>query len=221
MTTANEAAYFDRLQNNLYSAVISDMLDEIGLRNQTMAPRIRPLTPDMVVVGRARTVLVANSFQEPEVPYQKLIEVLDSTKPGDVFIGALSGSTRSGFFGELTSATMKHAGGRGAIIDGTIRDQRQIIELGYPVFSIGSRPSDSYGRNEVIAYDVTVQCGGVTVNPGDLVFGDMDGVVVVPRKVEEEVIEKAFKKVEGENVVLQQLKEGAKISDMFAKYKIL
>lgn len=221
MKASRDASYFDNLKENLYSAVISDMLDEIGMRNQTMDPRIRPLTPDTVVVGRAKTVLVANSYQAPEVPYKKLIEVLDSTEPGDVFIGALGGSKRSGFFGELTSTAMMQAGGRGAVIDGTIRDCKKIIDLGYPVFSIGSRPSDSYGRNEVIAYDVTVQCGGVIVNPGDLIFGDMDGIVVVPRDVEEEVIEKAFEKVKGENIVLQKLKEGAKISEVFAKYNIL
>ncbi|MGF9714872.1 MULTISPECIES: RraA family protein [Paenibacillus] len=213
--------YYDTLQEKLYSAVISDILDAHGYRNQTMHPDIRPLTPDMVVVGRAKTVQVADVHRIPEKPYEKQIQVLDAIQPGEIFVGAVNGSKRSAFFGELMSTATQVAGGRGAIIDGMVRDAKKILELGFPVFSIGFRPTDSLGRNEVIEYDVTIECGGVTVQPGDLIFGDMDGVVVIPKAIEKLVIEQALDKVSGENLVRDKIREGMKVSEVFQTYGIL
>jgi 4-hydroxy-4-methyl-2-oxoglutarate aldolase len=214
-------AYYNHLQQNLYSAVISDILDSLGFRNQTFDPSIRPISQDMVVVGRAKTVQVADVHRAPKEPYKKQMEVLDSIQPGEVFVGDVGGSERSAFFGELMATAVKVAGGRGAIIDGLVRDATKIIELGFPVFMKGFRPTDSFGRNEVLDYDIPIKIGGVEVHPEDLVFGDLDGVVVVPKDIEEEVIQKALEKVNGENLVRDEIRNGMKISEVFKKYQIL
>jgi 4-hydroxy-4-methyl-2-oxoglutarate aldolase len=221
ITNKNGQAYYDLLQQQLYTAVISDILDSLGYRNQTLNPSIRPISQDMVLVGRAKTVQVADVHRAPKEPYKKQMEVLDGIQLGEIFVADVRSSERSAFFGELMSTATKMAGGRGAIIDGLVRDAKKIIELDFPVFTTGFRPSDSYGRNEVIDYDIPIKIGGVEVQPGDLLFGDMDGVVVVPKNVEEEVIQKAFEKVNGENLVRDEIRKGMKVSTVFKKYGIL
>lgn len=213
--------YYEDLKSKLYSAVISDSLDSFGFREQTMSPEIRPLNENMIVVGRAKTVLAADVYHIPEKHYFKQIEVLDSIRQGDVFVASVSGSKRSAFWGELMSTATKIAGGRGAVIDGLSRDTKKIIKLDFPVFSVGFRPTDSLGRNDVIDYDVPIECGGVKVNSGDLIFGDVDGVVVVPREIEKNVIQAALDKVDGENKVRDEILHGVKVSEVFRKYKIL
>lgn len=217
----NTQKYLDELQEKLYAAVISDILDSLGLKNQALPLHIRPLDPDMVICGYAKTVQVADVSREPVQPYKKQIEVLDGIQPGEIFVGDVGGSERSAFFGELMSTATKVAGGRGAVIDGLCRDIKQIKQLGFPVFAKGMRPMDSYARNEVIDYDVTIRIGEVIINPGDLIFGDIDGVVVVPKAVEEEVINKAFEKVNGENMVRDHILKGMKVSEAFEKFGIL
>ncbi|AOH54381.1 hypothetical protein ABE28_008435 [Peribacillus muralis] len=217
----NIQAYLNELQENLYTAVISDILDSLGWKNQALPLHIRPLDPDMVICGYAKTVQVADVSREPEKPYKKQIEVLDSIRPGEVFVGDVGGSERSAFFGELMSTATKVAGGRGAVIDGLCRDIKKIKELGFPVFAKGMRPTDSYARNEVIDYDVTIKVGNVMIEPGDLIFGDIDGIVVVPKAIEEEVVNKAFEKVKGENMVRDHILKGMKVSEVFAKFGIL
>jgi 4-hydroxy-4-methyl-2-oxoglutarate aldolase len=106
-------------------------------------------------------------------------------------------------------------------VDGLTRDVREITEMGFPVFVRGVWPTDSLGRIEIVDYDVPVECGGAAVNPEDLVFSDVDGVVVVPSGVEHEVIEGAFEKVSGENEARDALRGGMKTSQAFAKYGIL
>ncbi|MBS4192332.1 RraA family protein [Bacillus sp. FJAT-49705] len=221
MLKNNSKAYFDDLEKKLYTAVVNDVLDSLGYRNQTADPGIRPINSDKVLVGRAKTIQASEVNREPKEPYVKLIEALDSIEQGDIFIASTGASNRSGFYGELLATATSVAGGRGAIIDGLIRDARQLKKMGFPVFTRGFRPTDSYGRNEVIEYDVSISCGGVTVNPGDLIIADIDGIVVVPAALEAEVIEKALKKVSGENMVREELLKGVKISEVFKKYEIL
>ena len=212
---------FEAIERKLYSAVISDILDSLGYRNQTMDPLIRPLVNDMVVAGIAKTVMAADVHRLPEKPYAKQIEVLDQIKPGEIFVATLNGSHRSAFFGELLSTATRARGGRGAVIDGLSRDSKKIIEMGFPVFSRGFRPTDSLGRNEVMEYDVPISCGGVTVNPGDLIFADMDGVVVVPSPLIEEVITKALDKVGAENLVRTAIQNGMKVAEAWEKFGVL
>lgn len=213
---------YQAIETKLYSAVISDILDSLGYRQQTMDPLIRPLVNDMVVFGKAKTVLAADVNRMPDKPYAKLIEVLDEIKPGEIFVASLNGSTRSAFFGELLSTATRARGGRGAVIDGLSRDSRKIIEMGFPLFSRGYRPTDSLGRNEVMEYDVVIECGGVTVRPDDFIFGDIDGLVVIPAEVAEEVITKALAKAGAENLVRDAIKnDGMKVAAAYAKFGVL
>jgi 4-hydroxy-4-methyl-2-oxoglutarate aldolase len=213
--------YYDKLKAQLYSAVISDILDELGYRKQTMEPEIRPLADDMVLVGRAKTVLASDVYRIPQDPYLKQMEALDSIRAGEIFVATVNGSRRSAFFGELmATATLKN-GGRGAIIFGLTRDTTKVKQLNFPIFTCGFRPTDSLGRNEVIDYDIPIECGGVTVNPNDLLFADIDGVVVIPSAVEEEVISKAISKVNKENVVRDAIIKGMSVKEAYSKYGVL
>lgn len=210
------------LEIKLYSAVISDILDAMGYRRQTMNPAIRPLENDMVLFGKAKTVMAADVNRMPAKPYAKLIEVLDAINPGEVFVASLNGSARSAFFGELLATATRARGGRGAVIDGLSRDSRKIMEMKFPLFSRGLRPTDSLGRNEVMEYDVAIDCGGVTVEPGDFVFGDIDGIVVIPAKIAREVIDRALLKANAENLVRDAIKNaGMKVAEAYARFGVL
>ena len=212
---------FDELQKKLYSSVIADILDDFGVRNNVMHYSINPVVPNMVVMGRAFTILATDIYQIPEKPYELEIESVDNVKKGDVIVATTNKSTSSGFWGELLSTGAKGHGCRGVIIDGLTRDQNKIIEMDLPLFVKGSSPYDSKGRTEVIAYQVPIVCGGVLVHPGDIVFADVDGIVVIPQDIEDEVIKKAREKVCGENKVREELLSGVSFKDVFNKYHIL
>ena len=216
-TTAN----YKELKEKLYSAVIADILDELGIRGNAMDHGINPLSQDMVLMGRAFTLLAADVYEVPKEPYKLELEAVDSTKEGDVIVACTSGSVSSGFWGELLSTTSKLRGCEGVVVDGLTRDSKPIIKMGYPVFVRGSSPYDSKGRTDVFAYQVPVECGGVLVNPGDIIFGDCDGIVVIPKDLEEQVIAKALEKAKGEDTVRVELSEGMSARDVFNKYGIL
>lgn len=213
---------FDGLEKKLYSAVLSDILDEVlGVKNHVMHHSIQPIDPKMVVMGRAFTILATDVYEVPENPYELEIEAVDSTSKGEVIVATSNGSNSSGFWGELLSTGAKGHGCRGAIIDGLTRDKKMIMKMDFPLFVKGSSPHDSKGRTEVIAYQVPIICGGVLVKPGDLVFGDLDGITVVPKEVEDEVIKKALEKVSAENTVRGELLEGASVREVFDRYHVL
>ena len=209
------------MQEQLYAAVISDALDAAGCREQALKHTIRPLLPETVVVGRALPVLCLEVYEIPDEPYQQEIAAVDSLKQDDVLICSTNGSTRICFWGELLSTAAQARGARGAVIDGFIRDIRKIVEMGFPIFTTGISPVDSNGRGEVVAYNVPIECGGVPVNPGDIVFGDADGVVVIPQNIEKAVIASALEKVRGENQTRDALREGASLREVYDRYGIL
>ena len=217
----NETELFEMMEDKLYAAVISDALDQVGYRNQTMHHNIRPLYMEAVAVGRAMPVLCVDVYEVPDQPYQMEIAAVDSLKPNDVLVCSTNYSTRNCFWGELLSTAARVRGARGAIVEGFIRDIKQIIEMQFPVFMTGISPVDSSGRGDVIAYNVPIECGGVKVNPGDIVFGDYDGVVVIPQKVENKVIEAALEKVSGENRTRDELLKGSTLKAVYDKYGIL
>ena len=217
----DDTELFDMMEKQLYAAVISDALDASGYREQTLRHTIRPLYPEAVVVGRAMPVLCVDVYEIPDEPYQQEIAAVDSLKQNDIFVCATNESTRNCIWGELLSTAARARGARGAVIEGFIRDARQITEMQFPVFMTGLSPVDSYGRGDVVAYNVPIECGGVTVNPGDIVFGDIDGVVVIPQAVEVEVIEAALTKVSGENRTRDALRAGATLREVYDRYGIL
>jgi 4-hydroxy-4-methyl-2-oxoglutarate aldolase len=209
------------IQEKLYSAVIADVLDGLGLRNQALDHNIRPLDPSFKLAGRAYTILATDTVEIPDDPYIKELEAVDGLTDGGVAVATTGGSTTAALWGELLSTAATSKGARGAVIDGFTRDSSGIIEMGFPVFTRGYSPLDSKGRIEVIAHGVPIRCGGVVVSPGDIVFGDRDGVVVIPEHAANEVLLKATDKVEGESNMRRALQQGMGIVEAYKEYGIL
>lgn len=207
----------------LYAAALSDSLDAVGVRDQAMRPQIRPLDEQLKFCGRARTGIYMETahVEEHENPYELEIAIVDDLKPGDVAVFACGGSSRIAPWGSLLSTAARMRGAAGCVTDGFVRDILEIRRLQLPVFHGGIAPLDSKGRGQIQAIDVPVICGGVKVSPGDLVFGDADGVVVVPQAVEAEVLRIAFDKINGEHHSMRELRAGAYLRDVYAKYGVL
>jgi 4-hydroxy-4-methyl-2-oxoglutarate aldolase len=203
--------------------VLSDALDAVGLRGQAMAPSIRPLDESLKMCGRARTgvYMEVAHFEEGTNPYELEMAVIDDLKPGDVAVFACGGSSRIAPWGALLSTATRVRGGVGCVTDGFVRDIVDIRNLKLPVFHGGIAPLDSKGRGQIMAIDVPVTCAGVLVSPGDLVFGDADGVVVVPQEAEAAVLKIAFEKINGESLSLKELQAGGYLRDVYAKYGVL
>ena len=214
----------DEIVGRLYSAVLSDVLDGLGLPRQAMRPFVRPLDEALVLFGRARTGLYMPRYHvEPgRNPYEVEIALVDDLKPGDVAVFACGGPTdRIAPWGELLTTASIARGAAGCVTDGLVRDVRRIREVGFPVFHGGIGPLDSKGRGEMMAMDVPVECGGVRVEPGDYVLGDVDGVVVVPHAAAEEAFRQALGKVAAENRTREMLAAGRKLREVFDELGVL
>src|SRR5579859_4189860 len=209
------------VEQNLYTAVVSDALDQVGARHQAMREYLRPVHGQCRFAGWARTISCSDIYHIPADPYSLEIEAVDSLLPGEVAVVGTGKSTRNAPWGELLSTASKARGARGAVIDGLVRDVRKIEELGFPVFAAGIKPVDSMGRGIVTAYNIPVECGEVMVHPGDFVFADFDGVVVTPKAIVKEVMDLAADKVRRENNSRDELMRGAYLRDVFAKYHVL
>ena len=220
---SQDTALFEQMARNLYVAVISDMLDGLGLRNQVMRPTVRPIDPSQapVLVGRAATVVVAPQFEVVATPYTNQIAAIDTLKPDDVVVIATGGNDEIAVWGELFSNAAIARGARGLVTDGCHRDTRMIQQLGFPVFSHGSRPVDISGRGTVVSYGRPVEVAGVRVEQGDIVFAEIDGVAVIPQAVADEVVTRAFEKVAKEDGAREDLRNGALLADVWARYKVL
>jgi 4-hydroxy-4-methyl-2-oxoglutarate aldolase len=213
----------ESVRGSLYAAVLSDVLDGLGYRHQVLPPGVRPLDEGVVLCGRARTGLYRDVYHVPpgHNPYELEIALIDDLKPGEVPVLGCGSSGRIAPWGELLTTASIARGAHGCVTDGLVRDVRAIRELRFPVFHGGIGPLDSKGRGEVCAIDVPIECAGVTVNPGDLVFGDADGLVVVPQPVVTQTVRNALEKVEGEDRTRDELKQGARLADVFKKYGVL
>lgn len=205
----------------LYTAVVSDVLDRHGFLEQAMDATIRPIERGMRVVGRAHTVLAADTYERQAEPYVKEIAAIDAVTPGSCVVASTNHSTRTCFWGELLSTATRARGGTGCIIDGYTRDSQAIIEMDFPVFSTGFKPVDSSYRSTVVAFGCPIECGGVRVNPGDVVFGDYDGIIVIPIDLLPVVVEEAVQKVESENLTRDMLREGHLLREVYDKYGVL
>ncbi len=223
--TGADGAWSDKIRSTLYTAAVSDILDELGYRNQAMHQRLRPLLPDMKrcgFVGRARTFLWKETDRiNTEDPYGLEIEGMDSLRAGDVAVDSTDSTGTNAPWGELMSTIAKRNGAVGCVCDSQIRDCVRIIEMNFPVYCVGIRPVDSMGRGRVEALDVPIPCGGVLVNPGDLIFADFDGVVAIPHAIEQQVIQKAFEKAGKENLSRQELLEGRTLREVYNRYGVL
>lgn len=223
MTRRGDPHFLRDIRARLYTAVLSDVLDELGYMHQAMTPSIRPLDENLVLVGYARTGLYREVYHVTpnENPYALEIALIDDLAPDDVVVLGCGASTRIAPWGELLSTAARARGAAGCVTDGLVRDIRSIRALQFPVFHGGIGPLDSKGRGKVAEIDVPIQCAGVAVASGDLVVGDADGVVVVPRTVEDAAFQRAFEKVKGEDRTRDELAAGAKLKDVFDKYRVL
>ena len=219
----HETPLLEGLRQKLFTAVLSDCLDAAGFRDQALAASIRPLDDSLVLCGRARTGLYADVYEarDGENPYELEIRLIDELQPGEVPVFACGTSGRIAPWGELLSTAAHVRGAAGAVMDGLTRDVRAIRALKFPVFAAGIGPLDSKGRGKVADIDVPIECAGTRIEPGDLVFGDVDGVVVVPRHAEDEVLSRAFEKVSNENRTRDELLQGAKLGEVFDRYGVL
>jgi len=209
------------MRQHLYSAVVCDALDSIGLTHQSPRVQLRPLTVSGVLIGRCKTTLWADMSHADPKPYELELLAVDTSRPDDVLIAAAGGTKRSGLWGELLSTAARRSGCVGAIVDGAVRDVVKMTAMGFPIFARGTCLYDSKDRNRVIDIDVPVEIDGVRFAPGDLVLADADGVVVVPQKVEAEVIAAAWNKVHAENEVRDAIRGGMTATEAFRKYGVL
>ncbi len=205
----------------LFSAVLADVLDALGHRTSALPIDIRPLKPDWKVFGRAATLSAVTVHAEPENPYAIELACIDSLKPGDVLIATTNGDRGSAVWGELLSRSARAHGAVGAVIDGLTRDAARILAMDFPVFATGHCPLDSKGRLNGISFDQPLQIGDCTIRPGDWVFGDLDGVVVVPAELADRAFPRALEKVSGENRVRAELAKGRSAREVFQEYGIL
>ena len=222
---ATDAERFRFIRQNLYVAAVCDILDAMGHRQQAMHQRLRPLLPDRYncgFVGRARTFRwMETDYIVEHDPYGLEIEAMDSLGPGDVVIHSTDYAGTNAPWGELMSTVARRNGAVGCVCDSQVRDCNRIIDMGFPVYCAGIRPLDSQGRGRVMAYDVPVTCGEVLVRPGDLVFADFDGVVVIPKEVEDEVWERAREKAGKESASRAELLAGKTLREVYDKYGVL
>lgn len=216
-------------RRELFTAVIGDVMDKLKLRRQFLPPRIQPLSREMVAVGRAMTVLEADFFEESIVdsrnplaakPFGLMLEALDDLQPNEVYV-CTGASPCYALWGELMSTRAIRRNAAGAVVDGYSRDTRGVLALGFPTFSYGSYAQDQGPRGKVVDYRVPIEMGGTRIEPGDILFGDLDGVCVVPRRAEGEVFCAAIEKARTEKVVRKALEEGMSARDAFDRYGIL
>ena len=214
----------ERIVATLYSAVLSDVMDGLGLTNQALKPFVRPLDEQLVLFGRARTGLYMPRYQAlpGEDPYDVEIALVDDLQPGDVAVFACNGPTdRIAPWGELLSTAAQVRGAAGCVTDGLVRDVKPIRAMGFPVFHGGIGPLDSKGRGKMMEMDCKVVCAGVELAAGDYVFGDADGVVIIPAAAAEEAIAKALEKVAAENRTRDELLAGRTLRDVFDSFGVL
>jgi len=212
------------MRDSFFSALISDVLDDLGYRDQALPTRIRPLDEGLKMVGRARTMLYADVYALPrpdENPHAGEIRLVDSLAPDDVVVCACGTSGRIAPWGSLLSTAATVRGAAGALMDGMVRDIAEIRELKFPVFHGGIGPLDSKGRARVIDTDTPVRCGGVPVAPGDLIIGDADGVVVIPQAIEAAVVEAARERLKGEHKTKAALLAGRSLAEVYEEFGVL
>lgn len=224
----SDEALFEIARRELFTAVVGDVMDQMGLQQQFLRPQIRPLRPDMMVIGRAMTVLEADIFDNHAShanpllakPFGLMLEALDDLKPNEVYICAGS-SPQYALWGELMSLRAQKLGAAGAVVDGYSRDTSGILALNFPTFSYGPYAQDQAPRGKVMDFRVPIRVGAALVHTGDIIFGDIDGVCVIPQAAVDEAFTRALEKARGEKTVRQAIENGMSAVEAFAKYQIM
>jgi len=220
---------FEIAQKELFTCVVGDILDKQNLLHQYLPPQIQPLSRHMVLIGRAMPVLSGDVFQErvegsanelSAKPFGLMLEAVDDLGSNEIYVNTGS-SPRNALWGELMSVRARKCGSRGAVLNGYVRDTRSILAMGFPTFGFGSYGQDSAPRYKVHDFRIPIEIGGVLIRPGDIMFGDIDGVVVIPSDVETETFSLALEKVRGERLVRRELEEGSSAVAAFIKHGIM
>ncbi|MBQ7573275.1 MAG: RraA family protein [Clostridia bacterium] len=215
-----EKELFGLMKEKLYTPVVGDILDEMGYTHQFLPPNIRPMQSEMKIAGKAMTVLMIDVFGPQEMPFGRLCECLDQIQENEIYI-CTGGTKRCAYWGELLTATAKSRHGAGAVVDGYHRDTPQVLEQNWPVFSMGGYAQDSSVRTQVINYRCTIEIGQVTINDGDYIFGDVDGVVIIPKEIAKEVIDRALSKAGKEKSLRKAVEGGMPVTEAFKIYGVL
>jgi regulator of RNase E activity RraA len=225
----NDDEMFAVIRKELFTCVVGDVMDKMGLQHQFLPPQIRALREDMVLVGRAMPVLAVDVFEEKvtgahnglmQRPFGLMLEALDDLKRNEVYVNTGS-SPRNALWGELMSVRALKLGAVGAVLNGYLRDTRAVLKMNFPAFCWGSYGQDSAPRYKVMDFRIAIEIGAVRVRPGDILFGDIDGVCVVPQEAAEEVFVQSLEKARGEKVVRKALEEGSSVVSVFEKLGIM
>jgi 4-hydroxy-4-methyl-2-oxoglutarate aldolase len=225
----DDAALFALLKHELQTAVVGDILDQMGCRRQFLPQAVQPLKSAMKIAGRAMPVLEADIFDDgrdtsrgplARKPFGLMLEALDDLKAGEIYI-ATGASLRYALWGELMSTRAMHLKAAGAILDGYIRDATQIEALDFTVFSRGLYAQDQGPRGKVIDFRSAIEIDGVRIEPGALLFGDREGVLVIPRDAEDEAIRRSLEKVKTEGEVGRAIRAGMSTAEAWAKYGVM
>lgn len=216
----NDRELFELFRTELYTPVLGDVLDEMKCYHQFLPQPIKPIRIEDKLIGRSMPVLMIDVYGPQEEPFGKLTEALDQLRPGEVYVAA-GGAMRCAYWGEILTATAKKRGSVGAVIDGYYRDTPRVMEQDWPVFTRGRYAQDSCVRTKVFDYRCAIEIGNVWIEPGDLIFGDMDGVLIIPKKHEIEVVTKALERARAERLVRQEIENGMSSTEAFRKYGIL
>ena len=205
----------------LYAAVVADVLDGLGFRNQTLPAHIRPLTPAKKIYGRVFPAKATTVHEIPAEPYKLEIAAVENMTRGDVLVVDAGNDETCGFWGELLTTACLYKGVRGVVMTACTRDMWKIKDLGFPVFGIGYHPADSKGRADIIEIGKPITLSGVSTKHGDYILGDEDGTVIIPGEVAGDTIRLANEKMNGENIARADLARGVPMGEVFRKYGIL
>jgi len=229
----NEDEMFALMKEKLYTPVVGDILDQMGYGHQFLPAAIRPLASQvpahlltgvkganwMKLAGYACTVLENDVFGVPKKPFGYMTEALDQLKPNEIYIA--TGAHNSALWGELLTASAKARGAVGAVLDGYSRDTPMVLEQDFPVFCAGTWAQDSSIRTYVFDYRCDIEIGQVTIHDGDLIFGDVDGVLVIPRAIAAEVVERALEKAATEKTMRRAIENGMPVTEAFERFGVL
>lgn len=224
----NEKEFLNQIKGNLNTAVVGDIMDQLGFQNQFLTPKIKPLRDDMIVIGRAMPVLETDTLDNTSTssnamlkkPFGLMLEALDQLKENEIYL-CTGGTPSYALWGELMSTRALQCGASGAVLNGYSRDTLGILKLNFPTFSYGTYAQDQAPRGKVIDFRLPIKIDNVAITPGDVIFGDIDGVCIIPQEIDKKVVELALEKVKGENLVRKSIEAGMSSVEAFNKYGIM